>query len=538
MLGPRSTEIQNDTQRAVLSLDGNAMNWDYSANLLWSSATVQSQFLQGYGNRTALVNGISGANGAPFLNPFGAQTAAGQAYMFANTVNGQIQDIDGTLWSINGVASTSFGKLQGGPMQLALGAEYRSEDNTFKTDTAKASQSSSSGLAGSAPLREGDRNVWALALEMNFPVLKNMDIGFSIRYDDYSDFGGTTNPKVAIRYQPFQQLLLRASYNTGFAAPTLAQLYAPQATTFTGGRYNDPTLCPNGVPNVAAGAVQSRDCGIQFQQLQGGNEQLQPEKSDAWTIGFVLQPTPEFSFGLDYWSYDVTDNLGVIGRDNRSLTVLPSTRTCSFAAAPRRPHGPQPSLAARSPVAIHSLTSSTPTTTSVTPRRRALTAQITWNTRPQEWGTFSLGIRGTYILKYEFQVEPNGQWYNPVGNFNAEFGGPVLRYQQVTNFGWQWGAWSAALWNRYQSGYFDQNPSSSVAAGYRQNTVGSWSVWNLSGTWTGYKGLTLQAGVLNLLDNDPPYSNQTLRFQARAYDDRFSNPLGRTWTLAAKYEFK
>jgi hypothetical protein len=44
--------------------------------------------------------------------------------------------------------------------------------------------------------------------------------------------------------------------------------------------------------------------------------------------------------------------------------------------------------------------------------------------------------------------------------------------------------------------------------------------------------------VLNLLNNDPPYSNQTNRFQARAYDDRFANPLGRTWTLAGKYEFK
>lgn len=537
VLGPRSTEIVNDTQRAVLSLDGNAMNWDYSANLLWSNAKVQSQFLQGYGNRAALVNGIAGTNGAPFLNPFGAQTPQGQAYLFANTVNGVIQDIDGTLWSINGVASTSFGKLQGGPMQIALGAEYRSEDNTFKTDTAKASQSSSSGLAGAAPLREGDRNVWAVALEMNFPVLKTLDIGFSIRYDDYSDFGGTTNPKIAARWQPFQQLLVRGSYNTGFAAPTLAQLYAPQATTFTGGRYNDPVLCPGGVPNLAAGAVQSRDCGIQFQQLQGGNEQLQPEESDAWTIGFVLQPTPEFSFGLDYWDYKVTSNLGVLGET--TIFGDPSKYgnlfvRCSAAPASRTATIPGCQIPGGDPLAYIVNTNQNLGDTKTT----GIDGTVTWNTRPQEWGTFSLGIRGTYILKYEFQVEQNGQWFNPVGNYNANFGGPVLRYQQVTNFGWTWGPWSAALWNRYQSGYFDQNPASSVQPAYRQNTVGSWSVWNLSGTWTGYKGLTLQAGVLNLLNNDPPYSNQTNRFQARAYDDRFASPLGRTWTLAAKYEFK
>ena len=81
-----------------------------------------------------------------------------------------------------------------------------------------------------------------------------------MRYDDYSDFGSTTNPKISIKYTPVKELLLRASYNTGFAAPTLAQLYAPQTTTFTGTRYNDPLLCPGGVSAPREG-VASRDCG-------------------------------------------------------------------------------------------------------------------------------------------------------------------------------------------------------------------------------------------------------------------------------------
>jgi iron complex outermembrane receptor protein len=291
------------------------------------------------------------------------------------------------------------------------------------------------------------------------------------------------------------------------------------------------------VPNVQAGGQQSRDCGIQFQQLQGGNTQLQPEESDAWTIGFILQPTPEFSFGLDYWDYKVTSNLGVLGET--TIFGDPSKYgnlfvRCSAAPASRTATIPGCQIPGGDPLAYIVNTNQNLGDTKTT----GIDGTVTWNTKPQEWGTFSLGIRGTYILKYEFQVEQNGQWFNPVGNYNANFGGPVLRYQQVTNFGWQWGPWSAALWNRYQSGYFDQNPASSVQPAFRQNTVGAWSVWNLSGTWTGYKGLTLQAGVLNLLNNDPPYSNQTNRFQARAYDDRFANPLGRTWTLAGKYEFK
>ena len=97
-------------------------------------------------------------------------------------------------------------------------------------------------------MRQGDRDVFAGAIEMSFPVLKNLELGAAVRYDDYSDFGSTTNPKFSLRFTPVQQLLLRASYNTGFVAPTLEQLYSPLETTFTGNVYDDPVLCPGGVP--------------------------------------------------------------------------------------------------------------------------------------------------------------------------------------------------------------------------------------------------------------------------------------------------
>ncbi len=536
-IGPRRTEVENVTQRALLNLEGNIGGWDYGAGLIWSKAHVETNFISGYPNRAALNNGMTGASGAPFLNPFGSQTAAGQAYMEANQLTGQLQDIDGTLFGGNAVASTQFGNLPGGPMALALAAEYREEDNKFVTDIVKARQSTTSGLGGAAPLREGDRDVWAVAAEMTFPILKNLEVGVALRYDDYSDFGNTTNPKVAIKYQPTQQLLLRGSYNTGFAAPTLAQLYAPQATTFTSTRYNDPVLCPNGVPNLAAGAVPSRDCGLQFQQLTGGNETLQPEESDAWTVGFVFQPTAEISFGLDYWNYEVTTNLGVLGETTifgdpakyANLFVR-----CSQAPAERRAIVPACQTPGGDPLAyiINTQLNLGDTKTS------GIDLQFNWNGRPGQYGAFSLGVRGTYITKYEFQLEPNGRWYDAVGNFSNEFGGPIIRYQQVTNFGWESGAWAANLFNRYTTGYFDMNPTASVSAPFRQNTVGKNSVWNMTVTWTGIKGLTLQGGVLNLFDSDPPYSNQNQRFQSRAYDDRFSSPIGRTWQLAARYEFK
>ena len=396
-----------------------------------------------------------------------------------------------------------------------------------------ASQAASSGLAGSGAVREGDRNVWALGLELAFPILKNLEFTAAVRYDDYSDFGGTTNPKLSIKYTPVQSLLLRGSYNTGFSAPTLTSLYLPNQTTFTGGRYNDPVLCPGGTVNPAAGGIPSRDCGIQFQQLQGGNTQLQPEKSDAWTVGFVFQPTPEVSMSLDYWNYKVTDSISTLGETTifgdpakySSLFVR-----CSTAPADRRASIGACQIPGGDPLAYIVNTNQNLGDT----KTSGIDLGFSWNGGATEFGKFNFGLNGTYVLEYEFQVEPNGTYYNPVGNFNPQFGGPVLRYRQVANLGWQMGAWSANLFNTFQTGYSDQN---NVPAPYNDNDVGKQSIYTLSASYSGIKGLTLQAGVINLFNSDPPFSNQTLRFQARAYDDRFSNPLGRTWQLAARYSF-
>ena len=538
-MGGREQTGTNDTQRAVASLEGVVADWDYSLNALWSNAKIETIFNSGYAAATALRNGMQGANGAPFLNPFGPLTPEALAYLQSSQITGVLQTGDATLSSFTAVAGRQFGQLPGGAISIGLLGEYRKEDMTFTTNVAKASQTTTSGLAGSAPLREGDRDVWALALEMAFPVLKTLELGLSVRYDDYSDFGNTTNPKLSFKYTPVQQLLVRGSYNTGFAAPTLTQLYAPNQTTFTGSRYNDPVLCPNGVVNTAAGGVASRDCNIQFQQLQGGNEQLKPEESDAWTVGFVLQPSPEFSFGVDYWDYTVTNNIGIIG--DPAIFGDPAKYAnlfvrCSAANPAFVPTIPGCNIPGGDPLAyvINTNLNLGDTETS------GIDWNINWNPATTPYGRFTLNWRGTYVTKFEFQKEPNGRWFDPVGNYNTQFTddgnspGPVFRLKQVVSLGWQMNAWTGNLFYRYSSGYKDSN---NVPAPYNQNRVGAYGAFDLSVGWQGVKGLTVRAGVLNLLDSDPSFSNQTARFQARAYDDRFSNPLGRTWTLGARYEF-
>lgn len=531
VLGPRAGTQENNTQRLVAALDGNLGAWDYQASALWSNAKVENYFLNGYPTTTALRNGVSGINGAPFLNPFGAQSAAGLAYMQANQVLGKVQDGEATLTSLAANASRTFGRLPGGPIALALGAEFRTEEMVYNTDVPKVSQAASSGLAGSGSVRKGDRDVSALAAELSLPVIKDLEIGASVRADKYSDFGDTVNPKLSLRYQPTKTLLLRGSVNTGFTAPTLTQLYAPNATTFTASRFNDPVLCPGGTP--VAGAVPSRDCGIQFQRLTGGNASLTAEESKSWTVGFVLQPVDNFSFGLDYWRYYVKNAIRTIGEQSVFADPVKYASLyirCSQAPADRRAAIGACNTPGGDPLAYILDTDANLGDA----RTEGVDLQVNWASGATPYGRFTGSVRGSYVSKYEFQTEPGGRWFNPVGNYNAQFSGPVIRYQQVATFGWEGQAFSGLLTNRFIKGYRDQN---TVPAPFNTNSVGDYSVFDVSVSYRGIKGLTLQAGVLNLLDKDPPFTNQTSRFQARGYDDRFHNPLGRTYQVSAKYQF-
>ena len=64
-----------------------------------------------------------------------------------------------------------------------------------------------------------------LGEKWSWPGLRNLDVVFSERYDDYSDFGSAEKPKIAIRYKPFDDLTFRGSYAEGFIAPTLGELF-------------------------------------------------------------------------------------------------------------------------------------------------------------------------------------------------------------------------------------------------------------------------------------------------------------------------
>ena len=73
---------------------------------------------------------------------------------------------------------------------------------------------------------------------------------------------------------------------------------------------------------------------------------------------------------------------------------------------------------------------------------------------------------------------------------------------------WDQGPWSATLAQTYQTSYTDQNTD----LDNNLRTVGSLSIWDVQGSYTGFKNWKLSLGVKNLFDRDPPKSNQGSTF--------------------------
>ena len=531
LVGGRASFPENDTDRFLISLDGVLGSWDYNASAFTSSSTVTNTFTGGYLNNAGIRNGMNGLNGAPFLNPFGPQSAEGAAYLQSQLILGEIQRAKGTLSGVSARMTGDAFKMPEGMAAVAFSAEYNQDEVSYTNNFDLIRQAASSGLAGAEDI-SGDRDMWAVAAEIDMPVLKNLDINIAARYDSYSDFGSTFNPKVSARWQPARELLIRGSYNTGFRAPTLQDVYAPTSLTYTGTRYNDPVLCPGGVADTAAGGIATRDCNIQFQQQQGGNRDLEPEESKAWSVGLVIQPTDSFSVGFDLWNYKVEKSIGGVGE--AEIFANPDTYAANFircsAAKPSEvalidacgiPGGDPLAYIKNTVLNLGDYETS------------GIDISANWQSGATSLGRFTAQLNGTYISEYKYQFEPGGEFNPNVGlHFNSN---AMPRYRQVLNFGWMAGVWAANLANRYTHGYRDANEEAGIDPAF-YNSVASYSVWDLAVTWTGVKGLALTGGVQNLLDQDPPFSNQGDAFQV-GYNQRLANPIGQAFFVRASYSF-
>ena len=523
-LGLAVTRDVQVNQRLALNDEGKFANWDYKAGLVYGVSDRSNYYDSGYVSGPGLLTGL--ANGS--LNPFGLQDAAGKAYLASISADGQKNRVSrSTYTGADLTASRSLMDLAGGPMALALGADYH-RDTTSDT---KLDITSTVTYAGSSPSHgEGARNVAAVFAEIDIPITKELDVNVAARDDHFSDFGNTFNPKASFRYEPMKQLMFRGSANTGFRAPTLFDAYGyrlPGATTTTSAKWDDPKLCPGGTPGVAGtgkplpGYVASAVCNVTLPKQTGSNADLIPEKSKGFTLGMVVEPTRALTVSLDYWNIRMTDMLANLPEQvyfldpvkYNDLFVRNADGTLAYLMNVTMNLGGQ--KAAGVDVSANYLFPTSPT-----------------------WGTFKAHLDGTYLTQFDNQVEKGGAFVSNIGQFGLASNGttsslPIItfRWKHTLTLGWNRADWAAQLTQNYNSGYTDQNL---VAAGYVRN-IASYKAWNMTTTYSGFKHIQIVAGVTNMFDARPPITNHN--GYTFGYLSSVASPIGRAFNLRATYNF-
>ena len=252
-------------------------------------------------------------------------------YKIEGTINPSLGDLSplnfhpGKLTQEETGVNLDFVKtFEGSPLNLAFGAEWR--DETYKIaagdplsysagPTAAFFGVGSDGFQGSPKEAAGnwDSNSWAAYVDAETDVTDKFSVGGAVRYEDYQEYGNTTNWKVSGRYAFTDQFAFRATANTGFRSPTPGQVNTLNVTTTANSQGDLVPLGTFPTDSLVASTL--------------GAKSVDPEKSISYTAGFVWDATGETSFTLDYYYIKVNDRIALLNH-----TVTPEDVAALVAA--------------------------------------------------------------------------------------------------------------------------------------------------------------------------------------------------------------
>jgi outer membrane receptor protein involved in Fe transport len=474
-----------------------------------------------------------------------------------------------------GTVSGDLGSLWAGAVEAAFGADYRSDRFNYKADSSLNPAfnvmpspipadiiSPSYDLIGSTG---GSMNVGELFGELSVPLLsdkpfvKKLSLDLGERYSHYDLFGGENTWKTSLRWRVDDALMFRGGFNRAIRAPSLQELYNPtvQAQDSINGDPCEVGSLQRSSANAAQVAALCQAQGVPasvypsftygLNSANGiitGNTGLQPEKSDTYTLGWVLTPhfeapmARDLGMSLDY--YHTAINGAIAG-----VTLDAVLQNCYNA------NNSNPSYSASN--AFCQRITRDPTTGAITLGRESsqnIGSYVTTGVDVEaHWG-FSLhdlglplggrmklqtfisyvrsltisGVPGVAAANYAGSIADTSTALAADGSSISDLSHP--RWKANTTFGYSIGPVSAALHWRYISGMADL--MGGAGSGYPG--VPAYNYFDLDAHWQATHDIMLTAGVTNLTDKAPPrIAGAPLLTDAATYD-----VVGRTYFVGIK----
>ena len=513
--GNRTNEVRSEGNRIVLGAEGSLGEWYYGTAITRSENQAIDKYVDGYVLFDRFVAGVT----AGTINPFGPSSAAGLALINSIKINDEARKSKGVTESIDFNFTRSLMELEGGNLGLALGGEFRRETQSFTPSALLLSNNIAgdrdTGLtAGSTTAitaTRDDRKIASAYAEFAIPVSEQLEFQTALRFDDYENVGSTFNPKVGLRWQPTESLVIRGSAGTGFRAPSLNDLKRPTVFGTTSSLITDPQCVATG------GSIDG--CTDQFPVERRSNPNLNPERSRQVSLGMVFEPNRQFNIGVDYWLLIKKDVISTLGEQ----VIIENPARYNGTVITRDSSGFITNVILQKQNQGRLKTSGFDISTKL-------------STEETDYGTFSADLTGTVVLKYDRQFGPLEAYRSNLGRFlNDQV---IQRWRHRVALNWDKGDFGVTLANTYLTGYTDQNTTYDPFTNTRlpSRKVKAYSLWDLTGSWAVNDQLKVRGGVLNLLDKEPPFSNQAYFFLA-GYDPTYSDPRGRSYYLGVDYKF-
>ncbi|MYM72644.1 TonB-dependent receptor [Duganella sp. FT134W] len=509
---------ESEQSRVMLSLNGDVAGWDWKSAVGYmnSEATKATRAASATGYTNAIVNGtykFGGQNSYTLLDSmFPVRTTIGKSRTsFANgTVSGEVM------------------QLPAGPLNMAFGADIRREhyemassDNVLRGD-----------LIGIAGLQVNDNmDHYALFTEATIPVIKRVELSAAVRADKSTNSDVHYSPKLGLRINATDSLLLRATVSGGFRAPNIVETGNGLGRSSFQNNTSDPRRCSTAsalnklvqnAPGVTAAdkaqgnTLQDADCKAGVPTFVSANKDLKPETSRSITAGAVWEPIKNWNLALDYFHIERKDEIGTrstsdilrgeAGLPAGQLIRVDNTASDNLFYALVNKYAPGNTLNFGGVGAIGLLYNPYVNSGKTRASGFDFDASGRFNTA---LGQVRLKLEGTYLWKYqEFSVTDNAYDTNMAGTY--DLGG---RLNTKLRASLKNGAFDHGMTINYNSGYSNNSLSSptycatnNVAAAYADTCghVGSNTTVDYNLAYTGVKNTTLALYIDNLLSKDAP----------------------------------
>jgi iron complex outermembrane receptor protein len=610
--GAENINVHSGVYRGVVGLRGKFFDgWSWETGALYTRAYT-SDISSNAVRESALQAALQRTDATAF-NPFGYTfKVSGNAVVpdqkFTNPKS--VTDTFVQTWRREGFSAITSGDLRvsgpifsywGNTVSLALGGEGRREQFIDKRPAFSGTNPPSSGLnpddndfvqASPKPDSSGNRTVYSayaetvvplVSPEKHIPLINSIELTGSARYENYSDFGTTTRPKVGLNYRPYPGLMLRGSYNKGFTAANLPTLYAP--TQFT-------VDSPPGTVDPYRSAAIGEAAYVQ-RAYSTGNKNLLPVESVGKSAGFVLEvpKVKGLTLTADYFQIEQTNEIGsrtatqILNSDAQLLrdytaAQLASGKTISqvdlgsgTAAYKGDPAVVRYAVTSTDTAAFNAANASKPASQQAAVVGQVLSRSVAYENLAKGYvsgvdlslnyqlpslpiGRFTFNSDWSYLIK-SYQIRtPSGAAPSTAERLDVN---GTTRWRGNTTIAWRRNAWSASL-SAYYIGSYADGSATTTAAVYtslgepkyisKQFDSGAYlyryrvhDVVSFNGS-VGYRfkqdaprmlqHTSFRLGVINLTDKEPPLVSGAFGYSASVHASLFA---GRTWTFEVTKQF-